>query len=88
MRLVSAAACRKLGAHKVKRHDHQQEEEDVRDSKHPRWEIIKNELVKPMGDKTVVVQLSGAITFPKSILPDGQGAHDTEDALGCDNSHQ
>jgi len=88
MRLVSPAACRKLGAHKVKRHDHQQEKEDVRDSKHPRWEIVKNQLVKPMGDETVWVQWSGVITCPKSILPDGQGTHDTENALDCDNSHQ
>ena len=84
----ASAEFRKLRSHTVKRNDHQEEKKQVCDGKHPRWEIIKEQLVKPMGDETVWVHWSGAITCPKSILPDGQGTHDTEDALACDNSNQ
>ena len=41
-----------------------------------------------MGDETVLAQRSSAITGSKSILPDGQGTQDTEDALDRDNSYQ
>ena len=82
------AELRKPGSHTVKRNHHQKEKEEVGASKHARWEIIKDQLVKPMGDETLWVHRSGAIICPKSILPDSQGTHDTEDALGGDNSNQ
>ena len=58
--LGAAVECRKLRSHTVECKDHQQEKEEVRDSKQPPREIIKEQLVKPMGDEAVLVQWSGA----------------------------
>jgi hypothetical protein len=67
------AEFRKLGPHTIERNDHQKEKEEVCDRKHPRWEIIKEQLVKPIGDEAVLVQWSGAVPCAKRILPDGEG---------------
>ena len=60
--LGSSAKCRKLGTHAEEGKDHQHEKEEVRDSKHPSWEIKKEQLVNPMGNEAVLVQWSGAST--------------------------
>ena len=86
--LVATAESRNLGSHTIESNDHYYEKKYVGDSKHPHWKIIKEQLMKPMGDETVLVLCSGTVTWPNSIFPDCQRTHDTEYALDCDNANQ
>ena len=71
--LVATAESRRLRSHQIESNDHYDEIQYVSDSKHPHWKIIKEQLMKPMGDETVLVLCSGAVTWPKSIFPDFKG---------------
>ena len=65
----SMAEFRRLRPHPEERSDRQKKENEIRGSKHPRREIVKEESAKPMRDKAVWVRWCAATVPAKNVFP-------------------
>jgi hypothetical protein len=78
----------RLRPHPEERCDYEKKEDEIRGSKHPRREIVKEQLAKPMSDKPVLAHGFGATVCPKNILPNRQWTRNAQDTLKRDNADQ
>ena len=63
---------------------HQQEEQQVRQTQHPRRKVIKQQFMKPLSDEPIGVHRLG----PERRFPSRQGTPDAEYTLGSDDCNQ